>query len=275
MTMTTEATSPDLAAVKQRQQQVWASGDYATVGARIQLIAEQLVDAADLSAGSRVLDVATGSGNAALAAARSGAIVTGLDYVPGLLDRARARSSAEGFEIEFVEGDAEALPFADASFHKPSSVVGVLFTPDHAAAAAELLRVTRPGGTIALATWTPAGFVGEMLRTVGRHVPPPAGVRSPLAWGTESHLEELLGDGVSDLLVRPQTFVFRFRSPEEFVDFFRANYGPVHAAFSKLEEAGRTALRRDLVDLAAGRNRSSGSSIAIPAEYLEVIATRQ
>ncbi|HET7028731.1 MAG TPA: methyltransferase domain-containing protein, partial [Candidatus Limnocylindrales bacterium] len=223
----------------------------------------------------RVLDVATGSGNAAIAAARAGAVVTGLDYVRALLARARARAAAEGFEIELVEGDAEALPFADASFDATISVVGVMFTPDHARAASEMLRVTRPGGTIALANWTPSGFVGEMLRTVGRHVPPPAGLRSPSEWGTEPHLEELLGDGVSELLVRPRTFVFRFRSADDFVDFFRTNYGPVHTAFAKLDDAGRAALHRDLAQLAATHDRAVGPSPAIPAEYLEVLATRR
>ena len=273
MTMT-ETTVPDLGAIKHRQQQTWASGNYAAVASRIQSIAEQLVDAADLAAGSTVLDIATGSGNAALAAARSGGVVTGVDYVPGLLDRARARAAAEGFEIEFADGDAEDLPFADASFDSVVSVLGVMFTADQERAASEMLRVTRPGGAIALANWTPSSFVGEMLRTVGRHVPPPAGVRSPLEWGTEPRLSELLGDGVSELFVRPRTFVFRFRSPEEFVDFFRANYGPVHTAFSKLDDAGRGRLGSDLVELAATHDRSTGPSLAIPSEYLEVVATR-
>jgi SAM-dependent methyltransferase len=273
--MTIQTTSPDLAAVKQRQQQTWASADYAAVAARIQLIAEQLVDAADLAAGSHVLDAATGSGNAAIAAARSGALVTGLDYVPALLDRARTRSRAEGFDIEFVEGDAEALPFADASFDATISVLGVMFTADQERAASELLRVTKPGGTIALANWTPSSFVGEMFRTVARHAPPPAGVRSPLEWGTEPRLAELLGNGVSDLLVRPRTFVFRFRSSDDFVDFFRTRYGPVHTAFAKLDDAGRTALHRDLAELATTNDRSEGASVAIPSEYLEVLARRR
>jgi SAM-dependent methyltransferase len=267
-------TTPDLAAVKHNQQQAWASGDYAAVAARIQSIAEQLVDAADLEAGSRVLDVATGSGNAAIAAARSGGTVTGVDYVPSLLERARTRAAAEGFDIEFADGDAEDLPFANASFDAVVSVLGVMFTADQERAASEVMRVARPGGTIALANWTPSSFIGEMFRTVGRHVPPPAGVRSPLQWGTEPRLAELLGDGVSELLVRPRTFVFRFRSPDEFVDFFRTNYGPVHTAFAKLDTSGRAALSRDLTELAASHDRSTGPSLAIPSEYLEVVAIR-
>ena len=268
-------TAPDLATVKHNQQRAWASGDYAAVAARIQSIAEQLVDDADLAAGSRVLDVATGSGNAAIAAARSGAVVTGIDYVPELLQRARLRAAAEGFDIEFADGDAEALQFRDASFDAVVSVLGVMFTADQDRAASELLRVVRPGGTIALANWTPSSFVGDMFRIVGRHVPPPAGVRSPLQWGTEPRLAELFGEGVSELLARPRTFVFRFRSPDEFVEFFQTNYGPVHTAFAKLDDTGRAALNRDLAELAAFHDRSTGTSLAIPSEYLEVVATRR
>ena len=268
-------TQPDLAAVKANQQLAWASGDYSAVAARIQLIAEQLADAADLAAGSSVLDVATGSGNAAIAAARSGCAVTGVDYVPSLLDRARVRAAAEGFAIDFIDGDVENLPFADASFDAVISVVGVMFAADQDRAAHELLRVVRPGGTIALANWTPASFIGELFRTVGRNVAPPAGVRSPLEWGTEPRLEELLGGGVSELLVRPRTYVFRFPSAEAFVGFFRTNYGPVHTAFGKLDEPGQARLQAELTELAMTHDRSTGASLAIPAEYLEVVATRQ
>src|SRR5881396_1462296 len=204
---TTEATpKPDLRAVKQRQQQTWASGDFAVVAARIVLVAEQLCDTADLHAGWRVLDVATGSGNAAIAAARLACTAVGVDYVPALLERGRERAAAEGLEVELVEGDAEALPFADASFDAVTSVFGSMFAPDHARTAAELLRVCRPGGTIALASWTPEGFIGELFRTVGAHVPPPAGVASPLLWGTEAHLRELLGAGIASLEVAERTF---------------------------------------------------------------------
>jgi len=270
-----QATAPDLLAVKRRQQKAWASGDYAAVAARIQPIAEQLVDAADLAAGSKVLDVATGSGNAALAAARSGCDVTGVDYVPELLERGRMRSAAEGLEIDFAEGDAEDLRFPDASFDAVVSCLGVMFAADQERAATELLRVCRPGGSIALANWTPSSFVGDMFRTVARHVPPPAGVRSPLQWGTEQRLVELVGDGVGELLVRPRTFVFRFRSPTQFVDFFRLNYGPVHTAFAALDEPGRAQLHDDLTALATTHNRATGPSVALPSEYLEVIATRR
>jgi SAM-dependent methyltransferase len=273
-TTTTDAVQPDLAAVKRRQQQTWASADYAAVAALIVPMAEGLAQNAGLRAGDRVLDVATGSGNAAVAAARCGCDVTGIDYVPALLERARARAAAEGLEIEFAEGDAEHLAFPDASFDAVLSCLGVMFTPDQERAAAELVRVCRPGGTIGLVNWTPAGFIGQLLRTVGKHVPPPAGVRPPPQWGTEERLRELLGDAVSRLDIQRRTFVFRFRSPDAFATFFRDNYGPVHKAFGALNEAGRERFYDDLTALAREHDREAGPSVAMPAEYLEVVATR-
>jgi SAM-dependent methyltransferase len=274
-TTTTDAVQPDLAAVKQRQQQTWASADYAAVAARIVPMAEGLAQNAGLRAGDRVLDVATGSGNAALAAARCGCEVTGIDYVPALLERARARAAAERLEVEFAEGDAEHLAFPDASFDAVLSCLGVMFTPDQERAAAELVRVCKPGGTIGLVNWTPAGFIGQLLRTVGGHVPPPAGVRPPPQWGTEERLGELLGDAVSRLDIQRRTFVFRFRSPDDFATFFRDNYGPVHKAFGALDEPGRERLYDDLTALAREHDREEGPSVAMPAEYLEVVATRR
>src|ERR687898_2326462 len=221
MTDMLETPAPDLAAVKQRQQQAWASGDFAVVAARIVLVAEQLCDTADLHAGWRVLDVATGSGNAAIAAARLGCSAVGVDYVPSLLETGRERAAAEGPDVELLEGDAEALPFPDASFDAVTSVFGCMFAPDHARAAAELLRVCRPGGTLALASWTPDGFIGQLFRALGAHVRPPAGVPSPMSWGTETHLRELFGDGIASLRTTERTFTFRFPSAHEFVLFFR------------------------------------------------------
>ena len=271
MTHTLEA-PPNLAAVKQRQQQAWASGDYHAVAARIVVVAERLVDAADLQAGWRVLDVATGSGNAAIAAARLGARAVGVDYVPSLLERARARAAAEGVLVELVEGDAEALPFADALFDAVTSVFGAMFAPDHERAAAELVRVSKPGGTIALASWTPAGFLGDFFRTMATHVPPPAGVLSPMLWGTESHLRSLFGDHIASLESVERTLTFRFRTADEFVSFFRTWYGPTLKAFESLDAAPRDALERDLVALATRHDRLGGEAIAIPATYLETIA---
>jgi SAM-dependent methyltransferase len=272
------ATAPtlDLIAVKAKQQETWSTGDYAVIAARIALVAERLAEAADLRAGSRVLDVATGSGNAAIAAARSGSEVIGVDYVPALLERARRRADAEGLEVTFLDGDAESLPFPDASFDAVLSVFGAMFAPDQERTAAELLRVTRPGGTVALANWTPDGFIGGLFRTVGRHVPPPAGLRSPIEWGTEPRLQELLGGGVARLDVQERAFTFRFRSAEEFVDLFRTWYGPTAKAFAALERAGQVALADELTALARSHDRlgDGAGAVAIPATYVEAIATK-
>jgi SAM-dependent methyltransferase len=273
MTTTLEAPKPDLQAVKQRQQQTWSSGDFGVVAARIVLVAEQLCDSADLHAGWRVLDVATGTGNAAIAAARLGCTAVGVDYVPSLLEQGRRRAVAEGLSVELLDGDAEALPFPDGSFNAVTSVFGSMFAPDHAKAAAELLRVCVPGGTIALASWTPTGFIGDLFRTVATHVPPPAGVRSPMLWGTEGHLRQLFGDGIAWLEVTERTFTFRFESPEEFVDFFRRWYGPTLKAFAALEPGAQDQLHGDLVALAKRSDRlGAGDAIAIPATYAEAIA---
>jgi SAM-dependent methyltransferase len=250
MSAPTLAPQPDLAAVKARQRQTWASADYGAVAARIVLMAERLVDAADLHAGQRVLDVATGTGNAAVAAARNGCEVTGIDYVPALLERGRARAAAEGLQVTFQEGDAEHLAFPDASFDAVLSCLGVMFTPDQERAAAELFK------------------------TIGRHVPPPAGIKPPPLWGTEERLRELLGSATSALRSERRAFVFRFRSPEDFAGFFRDNYGPVHKAFAALDEPGQQRLHHDLVELAKEFDRATGPSVAMPSEYLETIAIR-
>jgi SAM-dependent methyltransferase len=271
--MTDTIASPDLAAVKARQQQAWSSGDFAVVASRIVLVAEHLCDTADLHAGWHVLDVATGSGNAAIAAARNGCTAVGVDYVPALLESGRTRVAAEGLPVELVEGDAEALPFADHSFDAVLSVFGSMFAPDHERAASELVRVARRGGTIALAIWTPDGLIGRLFRTVAGHVPPPAGVQSPMLWGTEPHLRTLFGDAICSLETEERTFTFRFTSAEEFVDFFRTWYGPTLKAFAALEGEARDALERDLVALAREFDRlGSAGAIAIPATYIEAVA---
>jgi ubiquinone/menaquinone biosynthesis C-methylase UbiE len=245
------------------------------MAARIVSTAEHLVDTADLHAGWRVLDVATGSGNAAIAAARLGCTAVGVDYVPSLLERGRERARAEGLEVEFVEGDAEALPFEDASFDAVTTIYGSMFAPNHEQAAAELVRVTRPGGTIALASWTPDGFIGQLFKTVAGHVPPPAGLRSPMLWGTEEHLRALFGDAISSLEVAERTFTFRFESPEELVDFFRRWYGPTLKAFGALDEDGQKALESDLVALGRRFDRLGGDAAAIPSTYTEAVAIRR
>jgi ubiquinone/menaquinone biosynthesis C-methylase UbiE len=262
----------DLAAVKARQKQTWASGDFAVVAAKIVLVAEQLCDTADLHAGWRVLDVATGSGNAALAAARQGCVAVGVDYVPELLHRGRSRAAAEGLDVELVEGDAEALPFPGDAFDAVTSVFGCMFAPDHERAAAELLRVCRPGGTIALASWAPDGFIGELFRAVAAYVPLPAGLASPLLWGTEAHIHDLLGDELAWLEVAERTFTFRFAAPAEFVSFFRTWYGPTIDAFAALDVEAATALEAELIALVEQFDRLGSGATAIPATYLEAVA---
>ena len=272
--MTVAATRPDLSTIKARQQKTWASGDFAMVASRIVLVSELLADTADLRAGSHVLDIACGNGNAALAAARSGAHVVGVDYVPSLLEDGRARAVAEGLGVEFKLGDAEDLPADDSSFDAVLSVFGTMFAPDHQRTADEIVRVTRSGGTVGLASWTPDGFIGEMFRVITAHVPAPVGVRSPLLWGTGTHLAELFGDSVTDVRSVERTCTFRFTSPEEFVTFFRRWYGPTLKAFEALDEAGRTALATDLADLARRWDRhQDGGSVALPATYLETVLT--
>jgi SAM-dependent methyltransferase len=269
----TTAAPLDLATVKAGQQATWASGDYAEIATLIVPVAERLVDAADLRAGTRVLDVASGSGNAALAAARLGGVVTGIDYVPALLERGRERAAAERLGVDFGPGDTEAIPFPDESFDAILSVFGSMFAPDHRRAATELVRVTRPGGTIALASWTPDGFIGSMFKTVASHVPPPPGLASPLLWGTEEHLTDLFGTDVAWVHHR-RTFTFRFTSAEAFVDAFATYYGPTLKA---LDAAGprRDALARDLRDLARSWNRlEQPGPIAVPSAYLESVGLR-
>jgi ubiquinone/menaquinone biosynthesis C-methylase UbiE len=271
----TEVAPPDFEAIKKRQQVAWSSGDFAVVAARMVLVAEQLCDTADLHAGWRVLDVATGSGNAAIAAARHGCTAVGVDYVPALLERGRRRAVAEGLPVDLLEGDAEALPFPDASFDAVTSVFGAMFAPDHARAAAELLRVCRPGGVIALASWTPESFIGELFRTIAKHVPPPAGVPSPMLWGTKSHLRMLFGTDVTSLAVREKTFTWRFLSAEDFVTFFRLWYGPTVKAFAAVEGPARESLEYDLTELARTYDRLGNGAIAIPASYTETVAVRR
>jgi len=269
--MTTIET-PDLAAVKTRQQATWASGDYARIGTTLQLVGESLCEAVDIAAGERVLDVAAGNGNASLAAARRGADVVATDYVPALLERAQLRAEADGLAIRTEVADAEALPYNDGEFDAVLSTFGVMFTPNHEEAASELLRVCRPGGRIGLANWTPEGFIGQLFKIVGRHVPPPAGVPSPLQWGTDARLGELLG-GSARVEVTRRHFVFRYRSAEDFFDTFTTYYGPTLRAWEALDDGGRESFRTELLALANEHNRAT-TSLAVPSEYLEIVAVR-
>jgi SAM-dependent methyltransferase len=228
----------------------------------------------DLRAGERVLDVATGSGNAAIAAARRFCDVSGVDYVPALLDRARERAAAEHYAIEFREGDSEAIPYPDASFDVVLSTLGAMFAPDQEQAARELLRVCRPGGRIGLVNWTPEGFIGEMFKVTGRHVPPPAVLKPPVLWGTEARLRELFGDGIASLTLTRRAFMFRYRSTDHWLAFFRAYYGPTLKAFEALDAAGQERLAADLLELAARHNVATDGTLAMPSEYAEVVAVR-
>jgi SAM-dependent methyltransferase len=260
--------------IKVRQQAMWASADFAVIGATLQIVGELLSEAADVRAVDRVLDVAAGNGNATLAAARRFASVTSTDYVPELLERGRHRAAAEGFaNVTFEVADAEALPYRDASFDVVLSTFGVMFAPDHERVAAELMRVCRPNGRIGLASWTPDGFLGQLLRVIGDYVPPAAGVRSPLLWGTDAHVRGLF-PGARQIRHTTRTFTFRYRSPEHWVDVFRTFYGPVHMAFVALDPDRQAALERDLITLLRLRDRGSAAGLVVPGEYLETIVTK-
>ncbi|HZN40258.1 MAG TPA: class I SAM-dependent methyltransferase [Planctomycetota bacterium] len=278
--MTVSATSsqpsvPDLAAVKNRQMASWASGDYAVVGTTLQIVGELLAEACDLRWDEKVLDVAAGNGNATLAAARRGSKVTSTDYVADLLERGAERAAAERLEVTFEVADAEKLPYADASFDAVVSTFGVMFAPDHAASAAELARVCRPGGRIGLANWTPESLVGQMFKILGRHLPPPKGLQSPALWGVEAHLRSLFGRDAAAIAVTPRKFNFRYRSAAHFIEVFRNWYGPVHKAFAALPAENARALERELTELLDSKNVAGPASLVVPSEYLEVVITRR
>jgi ubiquinone/menaquinone biosynthesis C-methylase UbiE len=264
----------DLKALKARQQMAWASGDYALIGTTLQIVGEELCEALDIRSGQKVLDVAAGNGNASLAAARRGCEVVATDYVPALLERARERAVADRLDIVFREADAEALSFPDGSFHVVVSTFGVMFTPDQERAAAELGRVCKRGGKIGLANWTPEGFIGQVFKTIGKHLPPPQGTRSPALWGTAARLAELFPPAGALVAARPRNFVFRYRSPEHWLEVFRTFYGPMLKAFAALPPAGQAGLQQDLLALVATFNRSGDGTMVVPSEYLEVVITK-
>lgn len=276
MSATTQTTAPapvDLSAIKARQQAMWASGDFAVIGTTLQIVGELLCEAVDVGGGETVLDVAAGNGNATLAAARRFAHVTSTDYVPALLEGGRRRAEAEGLAVTFEAADAEALPYAAASFDVVLSTFGAMFAPDHEKTASELLRVCRLGGRIGLASWTPDGFIGGLFRVVGKHVPPPAGVRSPILWGTPDHLQNLFG-GAASIRHTVRDFPFRYESPEHFVEVFRTFYGPVHKAFAALDANGQAALETDLLALLRSSARPAAAGLVVPGAYLETVITR-
>jgi len=269
-----EAARPDFAAIKQKQQATWASGDFAVVGTTLQIVGESLAEAVDIRAGERVLDVAAGNGNATLAAARRFADVMSTDYVPSLLDKGRERASAEGLAVQFETADVENLPFADASFDVVLSTYGCMFAPDHARTASEMMRVLRPGGRIGLANWTPGGFIGRLFKVIGAHLPPPAGLQSPALWGTRAHLSTLFPQA-SDIACKALMFNFRYRSAQHFVQVFRDYYGPTHKAFAALDATRAAALAADIVALLEELNVGGADSLVVPGEYLEVVITKR
>jgi ubiquinone/menaquinone biosynthesis C-methylase UbiE len=271
--MTAPAPMPDFAAIKQRQQTIWAAGDYSIVGTTLQIVGESLCEAVDLRAGERVVDVAAGNGNATLAAGRRWAEVTSTDYVGALLDRAKERAAAERLSIKFQEADAEALPFPDGSFDVVLSTFGVMFTPNQEKAASELARVCRKGGRVGLANWTPDGFIGQLFKLIGKHMPPPAGVKSPALWGTEARLEELFAG--HQVKATKQVFNFRYKSADHWLEVFKTYYGPTNRAFAALDAAKQAALHADIAELLGRMNRGGKDTLIVPSEYLEIVVTKR
>jgi SAM-dependent methyltransferase len=264
----------DFQAIKQRQQATWASGDFAIIGTTIQIVGESLAEAADVRAGERVLDVAAGNGNATLAAARRFAEVTSTDYVPHLLEKGAARAKAEGLNVAFQVADAENLPFADGSFDVVLSTFGAMFTPEHHRAASELLRVTRSGGRIGLANWTPEGFLGDLFRVIGRFVPAPAGTQPAVLWGSEPHIVELFGPQARDIRCVRRHFNFRYRSAAHWIEVFRSYYGPTHKAYAALDTAKQARLTEAITELLERLNIGGPNSLVVPGEYLEIVITK-
>jgi ubiquinone/menaquinone biosynthesis C-methylase UbiE len=269
------APAPDFAAIKQRQQTTWASGDFAVVGVTLQIVGESLAEAADIRAGERVLDVAAGNGNATLAAAHRFARVTSTDYVPHLLAKGAARATAEGLDVEFKVADAEDLPFVDGSFDVVLSTFGAMFTPEHVRPAREMLRVVRSGGRIGLANWTPEGFIGQLFKVIGAYIPAPAGLKSPAMWGNERHIAELFGAQASDIRAVRKSFNFRYRSAAHWLQIFRDFYGPTHKAFAALDAVRQESLAQDITSLLERCNIAGPASLVVPSEYLEVVVTRR
>lgn len=267
--------APDFASIKQRQQATWASGDFAVIGVTLQIVGESLAEAADVRAHENVIDIAAGNGNATLAAARRFANVVSTDYVPALLEKGRMRAEAEGLAVDFREADAEALPFPDAAFDVALSTFGVMFTPDHARAANEMLRVVRGGGRIAMANWTPDGFVGQLFKIIGAYVPPPAGLKPASLWGTEDYVRQLFGNEASAIHAERKMFNFRYGSAAHMLHIFHDYYGPMNKAFAALGPDAARALEQEMLQLLERLNTAGPDSLVVPGEYLEVVVTRR
>lgn len=274
MNASAASNNTDFAAIKAKQQQTWSAGDYAAVGTTLQIVGEQLCETIDLKPGSRVLDVAAGNGNATLAAARRFCEVVSTDYVDELLKKGQARAQAEGLTVTFQVADAEALPFPDAEFDVVLSTFGVMFTPDHARAARELIRVTRSGGCIGLANWTPEGFIGQLFQVIGRQVPPAQGLKSPSVWGTRDMIEHSFNGVASSIEIHARRFTFRYRSAEHFLTYFRDYYGPVQKAYAALGERADE-LDRNIRSLLARMNVATNGTLAVPSDYIEVVVHKR
>ncbi len=270
-----DPSGPDFGAIKSKQNAAWSSGDYTKIGVTLQITGEELAEAAEPAPGSSVLDVAAGNGNATLAFARRWCEVTSTDYVEALLESGRRRAEAEGLDVTFQTADAENLPFEESSFDLVVSSFGVMFTPNQPKAAAELARVCRSGGKIAMANWTPDGFIGALFKTLGRHVPPPAGVASPSLWGDKDWIEKQFISDARDIKMKLKSFNFRYRSPAHFIEFFREFYGPVHKAFLALDKAGQAALTKDILETVARFNVATDGSMTVPSQYAEIVVTRR
>jgi ubiquinone/menaquinone biosynthesis C-methylase UbiE len=272
--MTQPIPAPDYAAIKAKQNAAWASGDYAKVGTTLQIVGETLAEAMDLTPGAKVLDVAAGNGNATLAFARRWCAVTSTDYVDSLLARSRARSEAEALEVTYQMADAEQLPFNDGAFDAVVSTFGVMFTPNQSQSARELLRVCRSGGKIGMANWTPESFIGQVFKTLGKHIPPPPGVNSPALWGSKPWIEQHFGPHARSITIEPKAFVFRYRSADHFMEIFRNFYGPVHKAFLALDPAGQVKLADDLRATIARFNTAQDASMRVPSDYAEIVIVK-
>lgn len=269
----TEMTS-EMETLKKKLHKVWTAGDFGQIAKSYEAGAAEFIERLNLQPGARVLDVACGAGNLSLPAARAGAAVTGVDIAENLIEQARANAANENLKIRFDVGDAENLPYDDPSFDTVVTMFGAMFAPRPEIVAAELKRVCRSGGTIAMANWTPAGFIGQMFKLTGKHVPPPP-MPSPVLWGDEATVKERLKEGIADLKTTPRKITFRFpMSPVETVEYFRTYYGPTQMAFKALDDGGQSALRRDLEELWTEHNQATGGATEVESEYLEVIAVR-
>lgn len=267
--------APDYSAIKAKQNAAWSSGDYARIGVTLQITGEELAEAVETRPNSNVLDVAAGNGNATLAFARRFANVTSTDYVGHLLDSGRARAEAEGLEVDYMVADAENLPFSDNSFDMTVSTFGVMFAPNQIKSAAEMMRVVKPGGKVAMANWTPESFIGALFKTLGKHVPPPQGVKSPAMWGNEQWINETFGGSANEIVFIRKMFNFRYPSPQAFVDIFKTYYGPVHKAFIAVGEASEAALEADILATIADYNNAMDGTMMVPSEYAEIVITKK